>query len=308
MKRNWSTDELIEFFTLTPKDLELIGNKTGATRLGFSVLLKFFQVEARFPSSKGEVPEDITIFIAKQLKLSSRLFQEYKWQDRSFVYHKVQVREYFGFKETTNEDNDMITEWLYTSMDCYDKDKVKIATYAKYRNLKIEPPTPERIERLAISVIFNYERRLFEGIHRRVPSESILMIDALIKELSLYEDKEELKDTVTFNMLRSDPGRICLESVFNEIHKLQTIRKLKLPNDLFDNIPHKVLKEYKQRVSSELLGEIRRHPDEIKYSLLAIFFWLRSREITDNLVELLIAIIHKIDVRAARKVERDIVR
>jgi len=109
-------------------------------------------------------------------------------------------------------------------------------------------------------------------------------------------------------MLRSDPGRICLESVFNEINKLQIIRKLNLPDNLFGNIPPKVLKGYKQRVSSELLGEIRRHPDEIRYSLLAVFFWLRGREITDNLVELLIAIIHKIDVKAEKRVEQEMIK
>ncbi len=138
--------------------------------------------------------------------------------------------------------------------------------------------------------------------------ESINLIDELIRELSIYEDKDELKSTVTFNILRSDPGRIGLESVFSEIKKLQTIRKLKIPQNLFDTIPLKILRQYKQRVSSELLGEIRRHPDEVKYSLLAIFFWIRSREITDNLSELLIAIIHKIDSKAVKKVEKEVVK
>lgn len=308
MKRNWSTDELIEFFTLTPKDLELIGTKAGTTRLGFSILLKFFQLEARFPVLKTEIPFTVINFIAKQFKADKSNFKDYDLDERLCRYHKNRIREYFGFRETTVEDADALATWLWKNVACYDKDKVTTALYEELRKRKLEPPTSDRVERIIASAIKSYESTLFNSIRNTLPKESLSLIDALLKELSLYEDKEELKDTVTFNKLRSDPGRICLESVFNEIDKLQTIRKLKLPNDLFDNIPHKVLKEYKQRVSSELLGEIRRHPDEIKYSLLAIFFWLRSREITDNLVELLIAIIHKIDVRAARKVERDIVR
>ena len=35
MKRTWDIEELIEHFTLVPPELELLGNKTGATRLGF---------------------------------------------------------------------------------------------------------------------------------------------------------------------------------------------------------------------------------------------------------------------------------
>lgn len=39
---------------------------------------------------------------------------------------------------------------------------------------------------------------------------------------------------------------------------------------------------------------------------MSIFFYLRGLEITDNLVELLIQIIHRIGVRAERKVDREI--
>jgi hypothetical protein len=45
MKRQWENEELIEHWILGPWDLAQVGNKTGATRLGFAVLLKFFQRE-----------------------------------------------------------------------------------------------------------------------------------------------------------------------------------------------------------------------------------------------------------------------
>lgn len=75
---------------------------------------------------------------------------------------------------------------------------------------------------------------------------------------------------------------------------------------MFGDIPLKVLKKYKQRVSTEDLREMRRHPDPIRYTLLAAFFWLRSMEITDNLIKLFIQIVHRIGVRAERKVEKEI--
>ncbi len=45
MKRTWDIEELIEHFTLVPPELELLGNRTGATRLGFALLLKCFDRE-----------------------------------------------------------------------------------------------------------------------------------------------------------------------------------------------------------------------------------------------------------------------
>lgn len=44
-------EELIGSWTLLQDDRELLANKTGATRLGFAPLLKFFELEARFPGS-----------------------------------------------------------------------------------------------------------------------------------------------------------------------------------------------------------------------------------------------------------------
>lgn len=40
---------LIEEWTLVGRDFDLLGQKPGSTRLGFALLLKFFENEARFP-------------------------------------------------------------------------------------------------------------------------------------------------------------------------------------------------------------------------------------------------------------------
>jgi hypothetical protein len=55
MKREWTDLEFADW-TLPPSEAALLANKTGPTRLGFAVLLKFFQYAARFPLSMQEVP------------------------------------------------------------------------------------------------------------------------------------------------------------------------------------------------------------------------------------------------------------
>ncbi len=42
MARRLEPDELVEHFTLLPDEAALLRNKSGATRLGFALLLKFF--------------------------------------------------------------------------------------------------------------------------------------------------------------------------------------------------------------------------------------------------------------------------
>jgi hypothetical protein len=50
MKRQWTPDELAEHWTLLPDELKLLANKTGATRLGFGLLLKAFAFRVAFPA------------------------------------------------------------------------------------------------------------------------------------------------------------------------------------------------------------------------------------------------------------------
>jgi hypothetical protein len=60
----WEPDELIGAWTLVEGDWKLIGNKTGATRLGFSLILKFYELEGRFPAYPEEVPQAAVEYLA----------------------------------------------------------------------------------------------------------------------------------------------------------------------------------------------------------------------------------------------------
>lgn len=112
MKHHWETDELIEHWTLLPPELALLGNKTGSTRLGFAVLLKFFQSEARFPKDVHEIPGAVVTYVAKQVEVPPELYLQYDWQGRTIKYHRMQIRKLHSFREATIEDADALAQWL----------------------------------------------------------------------------------------------------------------------------------------------------------------------------------------------------
>jgi hypothetical protein len=147
MKNNWTIDELIEHFTFLPNELSAIGNKTAETRIGFAVLFKFFQNEARFPNTKDEIPATTINYIAKQIESNPTLFECYDFKSRSFFYHKSQIRNFFGFREATVEDGFEIADWLSSTINHSDASLEfhTIRIYNRFRDLKIEPPTPERV-------------------------------------------------------------------------------------------------------------------------------------------------------------------
>lgn len=79
MRREWEPEELIAAWTLLDDDWKLVGNKSGATRLGFGLMLKFFELEARFPRHVGEFPKAAVDYVTGQVKVEPELLVGYQW-------------------------------------------------------------------------------------------------------------------------------------------------------------------------------------------------------------------------------------
>jgi len=79
MQREWQPEELIECWTLLDDDRRLVANKTGATRLRFALLLKFFELDGRFPRSAAELPAAAVEYVAAQVKVPAGALDAYQW-------------------------------------------------------------------------------------------------------------------------------------------------------------------------------------------------------------------------------------
>ena len=110
MKRHWDEQELAEHWSLTHDEFELLRNRTERSRIGFAVLLKFFQVEGRFPSDRKEVPAVALDYLGDQLEASSKAFSEYDWSGRSGKRDREQVRSFLGFRRVTVDDSKTLAE------------------------------------------------------------------------------------------------------------------------------------------------------------------------------------------------------
>jgi hypothetical protein len=106
--------------------------------------------------------------------------------------------------------------------------------------------------------------------------------------------------------LRADAGRATLENLFREIAKLERIRAVAVPPHLFAALAPKVVQAYCDRAAVEAPYALRRHPEPLRLTLLAAFCHLRSGELTDTLVDLLLDLIHRIGAKAERKVDKEL--
>ncbi len=141
MRQEWSVDELVSSWTLVEADWSLVANKTGATRLGFAVLLKFFEIDARFPQHAGEVPAAAVAYVAEQVKVPAEEFATYSWSSRSIKYHREQVCGAFGFREFTRGDEDKLAGWLAQEVCPVElgDDALREALLVRCRTEHIEP-------------------------------------------------------------------------------------------------------------------------------------------------------------------------
>ena len=104
-------DDLLLGWTLVGEDWTLLGNKSGATRLGFAMMLKFFEMEARFARNPAEFPAEAVSYVAEQVGVAGAVLGAYDFSERTAKRHRVQIREAFGFREFTRVDESRMTEW-----------------------------------------------------------------------------------------------------------------------------------------------------------------------------------------------------
>jgi hypothetical protein len=102
------------------------------------------------------------------------------------------------------------------------------------------------------------------------------------------------------------PCAISLEGVPTEIAKLERLRGLGLPTDVFRDVSLKVVARFRQRAAAEAPNELRAHAPALRATLVAALYWLRQREVTDSLVDLLVQVVHKINVRAEKRLEKEL--
>ena len=142
VRREWQPEELIASWTLVDRDWELVANKTGATRLGFALLLKFFELEGRFPTHAAELPPAAVEYVAGLVKVAASELAQYEWSGRTIEYHRAQIREASGFREPTRADEQRLARWLADEV-CpgeLGEERQRTALLARCREQRLEPP------------------------------------------------------------------------------------------------------------------------------------------------------------------------
>jgi len=294
MKQIWNEEELAQHWSLIYEELELLKTKPQKHHLIFCVQLKYYKNYGTFPENEKELSEIPLQYISEQLDISDDIFS-YEWESRTARRHRQEILTFLKIRKLDSIDRAKLINWL--TDEIFPKGIPPTETFGYildwlYQN-KIHRLTVFQIEKIIITSYSRFRKVLFGKIAKEVCEDSRCIIDHCL------EDKTE---SINFSFLKSDPGRVSLDSVLKEIEKLELINILKIPSKQLDSLNPKIMNDIKSRVLSETAWEIKRHPPAIRYTLMSVFFYTRRSEIIDSLIELLIQIIHRLSVKAEKKV------
>jgi|ERR1039457_4359513 hypothetical protein len=153
-----SNDELNENFTIFPEERYLFSQCRKETNiLGFAVLVKVFIFLGYPPRNKEDIPEQIVLWIARQLDLNSSLFEKYRWKDSVWKEHLASIRNFTGFRPFNADDHQELSRWLVGEGENHpSRQKMFYSMVARCRHLRLELPVEKEFLRLVSSAWQQY--------------------------------------------------------------------------------------------------------------------------------------------------------
>jgi TnpA family transposase len=292
----------LDTWALTASERDFVVSKSVTNRLDAALLLKAFQNEGRFPASVSTLDVTIIAYLAEQLSVPTASIGSVR--GRTLERIRAEIRTFCGVREATVDDAAWLSERLCEQSIPQTRDHGRLiaALITTCRERRIEPPADERIERIVRHALRTYEERFYARTLERLTPASRAALDALLRA----PDGDDTSDRAVLNTLRSDAGRIGIKTIKGELAKLEMIRKLDLPTNLFAHAQTHELELYRKRVAVEAAYELRRHPEATRLTWLAAFAHMRSRAITDTLTELLVDTVHRIGSKADRRVSEEL--
>jgi hypothetical protein len=238
----------------------------------------------------------------------------YDWSGRTNERHRAEVRALLGFRECTLADQDAGVEWLIEHVTTADQRPVQVRAelLGWLRGQRVEPPTAGRLDRMVRSALDRGEHTLIDRVCDRLPEAVRGRLNGLVfgvPDDPTYRDDDGPDSgdggRDLLGWVKTDPGRLSLNTMLDEIAKLEAIRGIGLPEDALAGVGGRIVSGWRARAAVQAPSHFRDFAPPTRWALLAALLVERQREITDTLVELLISTVHAINARADRRVTEE---
>ena len=315
-----------DLYTLDSEEIALANSKNGAAnKLAFAVMLKFFQTEGRYPNNDDIIDQPIINALAVQLAYDKPTLDlsNYNWESRTAERFRQEIRLLLGYKKATIVDSNKLIEWLMEHVLPEAPTFIQITdqTYHFLRQYHLEPFKPAQLERYISTACYKFEQQFLSDIFEQLSVTTIKLIDGLLEEVEELDDEEQEEATnddiklehdeekklepIKLSDLKKSIAGAKLKNVSSEIDKIKHLRILNLPLCL-NSLTRKLKQKYYMQIFASIPSDIKKQSTKSLYASMAIFCHFRSEIVTDELVETLLQLTHKVRTSAENSINKEI--
>ena len=292
---------LLRFYTLADDDLEHIHQRRRPeNRIGFALQLCALRYPGRLLQPGELVPLQILRFLGAQLGLPEEALLDYARRRQTRYQHSAELQEIYGFRPFEENVRREMVRWIgETAENALSNEDLACRFVKECRHNKIILPAVTTIERLCADALVDAERRIEVRIADR------LVPDIRQKLLDLLADTVDGRVTRFVWLRQIEPGNNSADA--NRLmDKLEYLRAIKLPNDVFLDMPaHRVtrLRRHGERYYADGMRDL---PEDRRLAILAVCASEWQIRLADALVETHDRIVGKLYRTAERLCEAKI--
>ena len=287
--------------------LEIILKKPKKNRLFYAIYYIYYKKHNKFfNTSKSSESKNINPKIsASKIKYLARKLNTKENinipSQNTIQNYKKEIRNYLKFTRIQNQE--MLkkhAEILFEKTRIFQKSflKEKLREYAITNQIEV---SNKQIENIIANIKTEQEKNLINNINKGISDITKAHLDGIL----LPKDSTKDSNTSTFNFIKKYPINMHIRSIQEEIEKLEILQAITLPN-ILSKIPNNQLQLYYREIINKYPSAIKNMPEHRRYFYIAIFCYVRKRELNDNLAEILISITHKIFERGKQKVKKEL--
>ena len=168
---------------LAPSDFAMVMAKSRDNRLAFATWLIFFRDHGRFPRGPSDLEAVNVAALARQIEVTVPADAGLLPAERTAKRLRTEIGPRFGFREARVTDAEMLTDWLRDHVAAEAGGQIEPLIErleARCRELAIEPPTADRVERIARTALHANEERFHAGIYARLSPPIRADLDELL--------------------------------------------------------------------------------------------------------------------------------
>jgi len=291
----------MECWSLDPDDAGFVEGFSPGGRIWAAFQLRFFRTHGRFPSREDDPCQEGLQYLGQQLDVTVPDAGGFRFRHVNARRHRVAILRHLDVRRATDRDRSALRAWLLESCrgSCPSVEEQVASGHSWCLANSFHVPSDRIMERLVRGVRHDFLEGFLASIVRCLPTGTRTKLD---------ESLSEPRGPYGFHRMKGDAGAATLDSVLGACDRLAFLEGLDLPWERLTGVDHAWVALLCRRVEGENASEMRRHGEERRLGLYALYLMDRHRGLTDDLVDILLEIVHRLQTRSRRRVVTGIAR